>query len=604
MIRDKTSHRWGLLVTAGSFILLFLVLTPFVSSAQTTNGTSLSPGALDAFNKGVIAAKQAQNYPLAISYFQDARRLSPGAPVIYLNLGLAESKIPGRELRAIAWFAAYLEANPDAPNAAAVREQIAVLDVKSRSNVLRMIKTVQDVGAQTSDDKDFNLFSVARLLALSGDTSGALSTTTLMQNPDTIDRARISIVYAQTESGDIAGALKTVALIRDQDKGDAQYVLAITQAGQGDFANALKTADLIQGPATKSAALEAIAEAQIGNDDISDAQETLSSAQKSDDLVQDAAAKTKIRQIIAETQAKIDQIVSSQKGLNQLNIVEAKIKAGDIDGALKAAGVIDDDSTKFGALSLIAGAQTRDGDLVGAQKTIDLVQDSMKDTISNFCAMIRLEKDKTKASAYYSQMVAGLHGEIQDELVSYQLQASDILGAQRTAAPIQDLEAKNRAFQSIAKAQLESGDITGALATADLVQDERGKSWLQNTIAKAQIKAGDIAGAQKTWAAAQRTANSIEDANAKTSAQNDIAKDRDQAATKPIGSDWLDKLEDGNQSHACALNTGPFLDLASYLTAQHSDVPQTLLSALQDTAEKVIEAQNVIDKKLKLQSKP
>ena len=603
---NKTSYLWGLLVAGESFLLLFLALAPCVSWAQTASGTSLPPGALDAFNKGVIAAKQAQNYPLAISYFQDARRLAPGVPMIYLNLGLAESKIPGRELRAIAWLAAYIEADPNASNAAAVRKEIDTLDVKSHSNVLRMIKTVQDVGSQADNDRDFNFFSVARLMALSGDTAEALRTTNLLQNSDYIDRACIFIIDAQTRSGDIAGALKTVALIQDQDlhnKGDALFAVATTQAERGDFSTALKTADLIQDAETRGFAQEMIAEAQIRKDDISGAQETLSSAKKSNNLVQDAAAKSEKQHFIDETQAKIDKIESSQIGVNQLSIVEAKIKVGDIEGTLKAASLIDNDSAKFGALSLIAGAQTRDGDLVGAQKTINLVQDSMKDTISNFCAMIRLEKDKTKASAYYSQIVVGLHGEAQDEIVSYQLQASDILGAQKTAALIQDSEAKNRAFQSIAKAQLESGDITGALATADLVQDERGKSWLQNSIAKAQIKAGDIAGAQKTWVAAQKTANLIEDANERTSAQNDIARDRSQAENMPIGSDWLDKLEDGNQSDACALNTGPFLDLASYLTAQHSDVPQMLLSALKDTAEKVIKAQNVIDRILKQQAR-
>src|SRR4029079_3179532 len=131
---NKTSYLWGLLVIEGSFILFFLAWAPCVSWAQTASGTSLPPDALDAFNKGVIAAKQNKNYPLAISYFQDARRLAPGVPMIYLNLGLAESKIPGRELRAIAWLGAYLEANPNAPNADAVKEQIDVLDVKSRDN--------------------------------------------------------------------------------------------------------------------------------------------------------------------------------------------------------------------------------------------------------------------------------------------------------------------------------------------------------------------------------------------------------------------------------------------------------------------------------------
>ena len=80
---NKTSCIWGLLVAEGSLLTLFLALAPFVSSAQTANRTSLPPDALDAFNKGVIAAKQTQNYPLAISYFQDARRLAPGVPMIY-----------------------------------------------------------------------------------------------------------------------------------------------------------------------------------------------------------------------------------------------------------------------------------------------------------------------------------------------------------------------------------------------------------------------------------------------------------------------------------------------------------------------------------------
>lgn len=72
-------------------------------------------------------------YLLAVRFFEEARKLAPEAPVIYLNLGLAESRIPGRELRAIAWFGAYLAANPTAPNAAAVKEQIAVLDVKTKA---------------------------------------------------------------------------------------------------------------------------------------------------------------------------------------------------------------------------------------------------------------------------------------------------------------------------------------------------------------------------------------------------------------------------------------------------------------------------------------
>ena len=84
------------------------------------------------------------DYPLAVHYFEAARKAAPEAPVVFLNLGIAESKMPGRELRAIAWFGAYLAAYPDAANAAAVREQIAALDVRNQSNVSRLIKTMQE----------------------------------------------------------------------------------------------------------------------------------------------------------------------------------------------------------------------------------------------------------------------------------------------------------------------------------------------------------------------------------------------------------------------------------------------------------------------------
>lgn len=132
-------HQLGLLTCLVS--LSFLLSFP--AQAQTTAPAPLPPDAQLLIDKGVLAAKQ-QDYLLAIRYFQDARKLSPQAPEIYFDLGLAESKIPGRELRAIAWFGAYLAANPNAQNAAAVKEQIDVLDVKSQSNISHLIQTAQD----------------------------------------------------------------------------------------------------------------------------------------------------------------------------------------------------------------------------------------------------------------------------------------------------------------------------------------------------------------------------------------------------------------------------------------------------------------------------
>ena len=114
------------------------------------------PEAQPAFNKGVLAAQQ-QEWDIALQSFQDARKAAPTAPEIYYNLGLTESKIPGRELRAIAWLAAYLAADPAARNASAVKSAILGLLVKNEGNNARFIEVARQSAEQVSGgdyDKD------------------------------------------------------------------------------------------------------------------------------------------------------------------------------------------------------------------------------------------------------------------------------------------------------------------------------------------------------------------------------------------------------------------------------------------------------------------
>src|SRR5262245_45266906 len=107
-----------------------LLITPIAAAVETT---SLPPDAQQALHKGLAAAKQ-QQWDIAIQNFQDARKIAPDAPEIFYDLGLAESKIAGRELRAVAWFGAYLAASPNAANAAAVKDFIAALRTKVKGN--------------------------------------------------------------------------------------------------------------------------------------------------------------------------------------------------------------------------------------------------------------------------------------------------------------------------------------------------------------------------------------------------------------------------------------------------------------------------------------
>src|ERR1700746_1804936 len=89
--------RQGIVGLAAAFALL---VAPVAATAETT---ALPADAQQALDKGLAAAKQ-QQWDIAIQNFQEARKIAPDAPEIYYDLGLAESRIAGRELRAVSWF--------------------------------------------------------------------------------------------------------------------------------------------------------------------------------------------------------------------------------------------------------------------------------------------------------------------------------------------------------------------------------------------------------------------------------------------------------------------------------------------------------------------
>jgi tetratricopeptide (TPR) repeat protein len=216
---------------------------------STAAPAPLPPEAQDALKKGVIAAQQ-QDYLLAIGFFQDARKIAPDASQIYLDLGLAESKIPGRELRAICWFEAYLAANPNAPNAAAVKVQIHTLDVNNTSNFSRLVKSMQDATNQLVNrgtEYDLNLAVVAVYWEDAGDMKAALKTVGLIRNADSKNQALVLIAITSAGTGDIPGAQAVADLIEPaHSKDGALHSIAAAQAGVGEITAALKTANLIQ----------------------------------------------------------------------------------------------------------------------------------------------------------------------------------------------------------------------------------------------------------------------------------------------------------------------------------------------------------------------
>lgn len=251
-----------MLTCLGCLVLALPFATPAQTSATAPLPASLSPGAQQAL-KGGVTAEQRQDYGLAIRYFQDARTLAPRNPETYKDLALAESKIPGQELRAIAWFGAYLAVNPDAKNEPGVKEQIDVLVVRSRSNISRLIKAMHDAASQTGPNQGFQLGQIAGLWAEAGDVTAAMKAADSIQDPYDKDVALDNVAEGQIKAGDIAGALKTNDSIKDvYVKSLMQKSIAEAQVMTGDLAGAKKTADLIQDAHWRSEAQRSIADAQ------------------------------------------------------------------------------------------------------------------------------------------------------------------------------------------------------------------------------------------------------------------------------------------------------------------------------------------------------
>lgn len=502
--------------------LLILVLEPAAAWAQAA-ASGLPAQAQEALDKGVLSAKQ-QEYMLAIRFFQEALKFAPAAPILFFNLGLAESHIPGRELRAMTWFGAYLEASPTASNVAAVRSQIQALDIKSQGNLARLIRGAQDAAMQYGEPKSFDRnYSLERVAALwarsgdiaaavqivngipddyskgraqatiaselanAGDFTGAITTLNTIQQAEHRQNAQSSIAHAQLRSGDIVGAIQTTAGIVDASKKEyLQLDIVRAKIKAGDFVGAQKMIGLLQIAYPKSFALKAMAEAQI-------AAGNLAAAAESAVLIPDATMKGEMQRLIASAQLKVGNITAAtktaegiqervQKDWTRLDITQAQATAGDALAARTTAVSIVDAGLKAAAYRYIAVA------LAAGKNYANALQ---------IASQIEVAKERTVALG---------------AIVDAQAKAGDIADAQQTAGSIQgDANAMNRARRSIAIGQANTGDIAGARMTTDSIPDHAPTAGFEHTtydfkygalfnITLAQVKAGDIAGAQRTAA--------------------------------------------------------------------------------------------------------
>jgi len=183
----------------------------------------LPPAAQEALDRGITAGKRG-DYSLALQHISQANSLAVASGSfsreIYFNLGIAESKLPGRELRAVAWFGAYLTVDPyaPAPNQPAVLERMKLLHVKDKTNTGLWIKAAQEAaGKLPSEAQGAARRQVVSLWLKNGDISGAQRVAALLSKAS-VERSAAygEIREAQLKVGDISGAEKTAALVQDK----------------------------------------------------------------------------------------------------------------------------------------------------------------------------------------------------------------------------------------------------------------------------------------------------------------------------------------------------------------------------------------------------
>lgn len=415
----------------GTISALMLLLLGGPSYAQ------LSPPAQEATQKGIIAAQQ-QEYLLAIRYFQDARKASPGGPVLLFNLGLAESKIAGRELRAMTWFQAYLVASPSAENAAAVNEQIKVLDVRSHINLSRLLKTLQQAASQ-------------------------LRSASAFVNPVHGALRRVSTLWAM--SGDFAAALEVAGSIQNADsKADAQGSIAEAQATAGDIPGALQTANGIQVALSKGIALSAIAQAQARAGDTAGARQSLGAAAQIARTMEPPSIEQSMMQW---TMVKAQAVIAERQAKSSDNAGAAEVLAI----ASNAANNIRRWEYKVRSQAAVAEGQARSGNGMVARQTFASALQT--------AASIREATDRSSALA----IVAEAQARAGDKAGA----AETFVLALQTVNGITDTFYKELGLRGIGRAQARAGDFSGAQKTADGIQNDAGmRAEVQRTIAKEQ----------------------------------------------------------------------------------------------------------------------
>jgi hypothetical protein len=446
----KTVHLVRFSLIACTALLPRSVAAALLLLSFSAARADLPPLAQEAFNKGITANSKA-DYAQAIVDFQDARKQSEAkgvfpTPEIYQKLGEVESKMPGRELRAICWFGAYLSANPQATDFVQIKAQIRLLDRISRDNISRLIQLTEDTGQIIASD----------------------------------ERARHNV----------EGSLDDVVVLWDKF---------------GDYSKAQKIANVIEDAAKRCAADGRISWTKIDAGDFVGAWETIHTQEKAAGSIRDShwQASAWLDLILLESHMAMEQVKAGDEFGAQKSILAAK-KTSEIIIANKTQDLFGFSYFLSQAYRSIAEAQAAAGDILGAKQTVDLIKGEDARADHKFDAQLAIADAQLKAgdregarktltaSGKTADLIPQADAKLEKRLAlaKAQVKAGDGTGAREILATAVAELRKNgikepNAYYSLSLAQASGGDINGAKKTAKYIQNSDDKAALLDKIDQA-----------------------------------------------------------------------------------------------------------------------
>jgi len=244
-----------------------------------------------------------------------------------------------------------------------------------------------------------------------------------------------AISLAMAEAGEVDDAFQTAELIGDSFEHTAALAqLGLALARSGDEPGAKKAAQLLDAGAARADILIELARMKIAVHDIRDARIMLTDATR----------------------------MGGDPDL--ITLVYAEL--GDLPGALAAAA-----RGGFESYASIVKALYSQG----RSKEINKVLQDVNST-----ATVNLFTKRAEALK---------------EIATAQAEAGDLAGARRTTESIQEQSWRERALEAIAKIELAKGDVNSALRTASRITDGSERYEVFEPLSRALVAAGDIPGA-------------------------------------------------------------------------------------------------------------